>query len=129
MSYKIPNKKEILQIIEKVMKETAIVHSLYHFKDLVLKELKIKNKDYRISEKRLRLIAIGSNLINIEIHARETEVKGGIFKCPVCGKKLNLIKNQTVYGGSVTLGHKCTYCPYWTGKKRRIPIRYIFSLK
>ncbi len=129
MTYKIPNKEEILKVIEKVMNEVRIIHSLYKFRDLVQKELTEIKKDYRISEKRLRLLAIGSNLINVEIHARESEVKGGIFKCPVCSARLKNIKNQTVYGGSVTLGHKCTYCPYWTGKKRRIPIRYVFSMK
>ena len=39
------------------------------------------------------------------------------------------MKNITIYGGTVTLGHKCKRCGYWTGKTRRIPSRYIFTLK
>lgn len=129
MSHKIPNEEEILLAIEKIIKEFKIIHSLYKFKELVQKELEKISKDYKISQKRLRLLAIGSNLVNVEIHARESDVKGAISKCPVCGSSLKLIKNKTVFDGTVTLGHKCTYCPYWTGIKRRVPIRYIFTLK
>lgn len=129
MSHKIPNEEEILQSIDKVIKEVRIIHSLYKFKELVQKELTKINIDYKISQKRLRLLALGSNFINIEIHARESEKKTGISKCPVCGSPLKFIKNKTVFNGTVTLGHKCTFCPYWTGIKRRVPIRYIFSLK
>jgi len=30
-------------------------------------------------------------------------------------------------GGTVTLGYRCERCKYWTGLKRRVPTRYIFT--
>ena len=50
-------------------------------------------------------------------------------KCPVCGGQMKAMKNITIYGGTVTLGHKCKRCGYWTGKTRRVPSRYIFTLR
>jgi hypothetical protein len=36
-------------------------------------------------------------------------------------------QNETIFGGKVTLGYKCRACGYWTGLKRRVPVRYIFN--
>ena len=29
----------------------------------------------------------------------------------------------------ISTGFRCQYCGYWTGKKKRIPTRYVFHLK
>jgi C4-type Zn-finger protein len=50
-------------------------------------------------------------------------------KCPVCGGSLKNVKNLTIYGGKVTIEFSCKNCGYWTGKKKRIPTRYVFHLK
>jgi hypothetical protein len=28
----------------------------------------------------------------------------------------------------VELGFKCTKCPYWTGPRKRVPVRYTFTM-
>jgi DNA-directed RNA polymerase subunit RPC12/RpoP len=48
-------------------------------------------------------------------------------RCPVCNTRITPVKNETIFGGSVTLGYECSFCGYWTGMKRRVPQRYVFS--
>ena len=52
-----------------------------------------------------------------------------LTECPVCGGELKVIKNKTLYGWNISLGYICTQCPYWTGQKKRVPVRYVFILK
>ena len=92
------------------------------------KELKKLNPLYKVSGPRVRRAALRSGLIRLEIHCRETTERRAIYKCPVCSTKLKQVKNQTVYGGTVTLEHRCPGCGYWTGVKRRVPTRYVFTL-
>ena len=75
---------------------------------------------------RVRRLVIDSGLVGVEIHARESEEKKGLTRCPVCGERVKKLKNMTVFGGTVTLGFKCPRCGYWSGLRRRIPTRYVF---
>ena len=34
---------------------------------------------------------------------------------------------MTVFGGTVTLGYRCSRCGYWTGLRKRVPTRYVFT--
>ncbi len=128
MPYSIPSDEEIRDALKIVMTRMKGVGSLRKLRKLVLRELKIKNDEYTVSSQRLRKIAVTSSFIHTNIKARKDgdreSLKG---KCPVCGNKLNMTKNETLFGGTVTLGYKCTECPYWTAMKRRVPIRYGFE--
>ena len=129
MVRKVATDEEILDSLEKVMKRTGVVNSQRKLKELVEKELSKSDPDYTLSAKRLRLTAIDSSFIRMEIHYREGEQKNAIHRCPVCDSKLKFVKNMTIFGGKVTLGYKCKKCPYWTGLKKMVPTRYIFTLK
>ncbi|MGM0406011.1 MAG: hypothetical protein ACQEQM_07720 [Thermoplasmatota archaeon] len=128
MPYSIPDDDEIRDALENVMKRTKGINSLNKLRQLVIKELHIKDPDYTVSRPRIRKIAVRSSFINTKIEARRAD-KRGEFKgrCPVCDGKLNMTKNETIYGGTVTLGYQCTECPYWTALKKRIPTRYRFE--
>ena len=82
-----------------------------------------------MSGSRLRSIAIKSDFLKLEIHSREGDPKKLLTKCPVCGTVLKRVKNLTIWGGEVTIEFNCSNCGYWTGKKKRIPTRYVFHLK
>jgi hypothetical protein len=129
MTYKIPSDEEVLRSIKNVINSFGVVNSQTKLKELVERDLKETDDRYRVSPTRLRILALSSNHVNVEIHCRESDKKKSIAKCPVCNHKLKLVKNKTIYDGVVIIGHECTNCPYWTGMKRRIPIRYIFSTK
>jgi len=129
MSYHIPSDDQIKVALEKVIKEFRTVHSQHKLTRLVKKELDTKKEKFGVSGSRLRNIAINSNFVKLEIHSREGDPKKLMTKCPVCGSTLKRVKNLTIWGGEVTIEFRCPNCGYWTGKKKRIPTRYVFHLK
>jgi len=129
MDYQIPSEEQIKKALKEILKRNRTVNTQNKLKFLVNKKIDIKKIKYGISPKRLRNIAINSDFVKLEIHSREGDPKKSMNKCPVCGKSLSKVKNQTIWGGKVTLEFKCKNCGYWTGKKKRIPTRYVFHYK
>lgn len=130
MNKKIPSEKDIINSLKKVLKENHVVSSQNKLKILVDKEIEKKTGlAGGVSPKRLRSLALGSDFVKIEIHSREGDPKKLMYKCPVCEKSLKKVKNQTIWGGKVTIEFRCPSCGYWTGKKKRIPTRYVFYYK
>jgi uncharacterized protein with PIN domain len=125
-SYRIPNDPRVRDSLVRIFSTRPVVESQRRLKALVEKDLKGDEK-YRVGERRLRILAIESGLVDLEIHCRETPEMRSLVKCPVCGQRLKKVRNMTVYGGAVTLGYRCERCKYWTGLKRRVPTRYVFS--
>jgi C4-type Zn-finger protein len=132
--YKIPSDRQVIEALSAVFKVRRVVGSQHSLKKLVDKELREFSKDdegkkvtYKVSQPRLRRLTIKSGVANIEIHSRESVMKTSLGKCPVCGSRLNRVKNLTVFGGTVTLGYQCKTCKYWTGLKQRVPTRYVFT--
>ena len=129
MHYHIPSDEQVLNGLEKVLKEFRTVHSQHKLKTLVSKKISTKKKKYNVSGSRLRNIAINSDFVKLEIQSREGDPKKIMTKCPVCNNTLKRVKNLTIWGGEVTIEFRCNKCSYWTGKKKRIPTRYIFHFK
>ncbi len=129
MPYKVPSDEEVLRAIKNVMNSYGVVNSQTKLKELVERDLHVTDKDYRVSPRRLRLLALSSDNVGVEIHCRDSETRKGINKCPVCDHKLRLVKNKTIFNGTVIIGHECTHCSYWTGLKRRVPTRYVFTAR
>ena len=128
MSYHIPSDEQVVSAIKKVFKKYRTVNSQNRLRKLVIQELNTKKKKFGVSESRLRSLAIKSDFVKLEIHSREGDPKKMLAKCPVCGSSLKRVKNLTIWGGKVTIEYKCSNCGYWTGKKKRIPSRYVFHL-
>lgn len=129
MNYHIPSDKQIETALKKVLTKFRTVSSQNRLKQLVTGELKTKKKTFGASGSRLRNLAIQSDFVRLEIHSREGDPKKVLTKCPVCGSSLKRVKNLTIWGGEVTIEFRCNLCGYWTGKKKRIPTRYVFHLK
>lgn len=130
MSYSIPSDKEVKRALRYVMRRNKGINSLTKLRELVLSELKNKHPDYTVGSERIRKLAVTAPFIKTDIYARKSDRKESLKgKCPVCGNELEKTKNETIFGGSVTLGYKCQECPYWTTLKRRIPTRYSFEYK
>ncbi len=125
-AYRIPSAERVKESIVRVFATRHEVNSQHRLKLLVEKDLKGEER-FRVGEVRLRLLAIDSGLVDLEIHCRETEQRKSLYRCPVCGDRLKRVRNMTVYGGTVTLGYRCERCKYWTGLRRRVPIRYVFT--
>lgn len=129
MNYNIPSDELVEKALKEVLKEFRTVNSQNSLKKLVTKKLNKKKKKYGVSGTRLRNIALKNNFVKIEIHTREGDPKKLLNKCPVCGSPLKKLKNLTIWGGEVTIEYRCSKCKYWTGKKKRIPTRYVFHYK
>jgi len=129
MSYHIPPDSQIEIALKKILKENRTIQSQKKLKQLLVKELDTKKITFGVSESRLRKIAINSDFVKLEIHSREGDPRKLLAKCPVCGSVLKRVKNLTIWGGEVTIELSCSNCGYWTGKKKRIPTRYVFHLK
>ena len=127
--YQIPSDEQVEKAVKKVVTKFRIIPSQHRLHELVTKELHTKKKQFGVSAKRLRKIALNSGFVTLEIHSREGDPHKILHKCPVCGSSLKRVKNLTIWGGEVTLEFSCSYCGYWTGKKKRIPTRYVFHLK
>ncbi|MDI6917786.1 MAG: hypothetical protein QMC80_08335 [Thermoplasmatales archaeon] len=127
MAYKIPDSKEVSKVIKDVIGREGVVGSQYKLRKIVEKELKNIDPSYSISGRRVRVLAIGSKNVSVGIHTKEGEEITTMSICPVCSSKLKSIKNKTLYNWEVTVGYRCRKCKYWTGKKRRIPTRYVFE--
>jgi len=129
MTYHIASDEQIKKALKKVLKKFRTVHSQYNLRKLVVKELSSKKEKFTVSSSRLRNIAINSDFVKFEIHSREGDSRRSLNKCPVCNSNLKRVKNLTIWGGEVTIEFKCINCGYWTGKKKRIPTRYVFHIK
>jgi|SRR5688572_32036076 len=125
-SYRIPTDDRVVESLRRILSTRQIVDSQRKLKHLIEKDLK-GNEKYRVGEPRLRVLAIESGLINLEIRCRDTHEMRSLVRCPVCGNRLRKVRNMTVFGGTVTLGYRCDRCKYWTGLRRRVPTRYIFT--
>src|SRR5712691_12792204 len=125
-SYRIPSDERVRDSLVRVFRTRPMVVSQRKLKQLVEKDLK-GDERYRVGEPRLRLLAIDAGLVDLEIRCRDTEEMRSLVKCPVCGARVKKVRNMTVFGGTVTLGYRCERCRYWTGLKRRVPPRYVFS--
>lgn len=125
-SYRIPSDDRVKASLARVLSTRHEVTSQRRLKALVEKDLK-GEEQYRVGEERLRKIAIDSGLISLEIQCRDTEEMRSLIRCPVCDARLRRVRNMTVFGGTVTLGYRCDKCHYWTGLRRRVPTRYIFT--
>jgi len=129
MSYHIPSDEQVQKALKKIFSKRRTINSQIRLKNLVEEELKTKDKNYGVSNTRLRNIAINSDFIKLEIHSREGDPHKTMNKCPVCGHSFKNVKNLTIWGGEVTIEFRCDNCGYWTGKKKRIPTRYVFQVK
>ncbi len=124
--YRIPSDEVVRAALARVFQTRHEVPSQRQLKRLVERDLR-GAENFRVGEERVRHLAIDSGLVGLQIHTRESEQKRGLTKCPVCGERVKRVKNMTVFGGTVTLGFRCPKCGYWSGLKRRIPTRYVFT--
>jgi len=126
MSYRVPTVEVLAVAISDVLREHGAIASQRLFAEFVREKLGHLDKNYAVTEERVRRVAIQSGLVKVEVESRDSGVKTKMGRCPVCGSRLRKVRNETIYGGSVILGYRCTACPYSMGSTRKIPTRYIF---
>jgi len=129
MVYRISSAKVLEDSIRKIIREQQSIPSQRRFAELVLEDLKKKNPEFKVGEERIRRMAVLKDLARITIQYRETKDASQRGRCPVCSSSTEELHNLTLDDKKVELGYKCTKCPFWTGPRKRVPVRYIFSIQ
>lgn len=127
MQYRIPADEDVARAIVSCLNEYGIINSQRKLGELVRQKIRDVESAFLISDRRIRMIAVGRGLVELELKYKEARNSKLPHKCPICGSKLTRLKNMTIYGGTVTLGYSCRSCRYWTGLRKNVPSRYIFT--
>ena len=130
MPHKIPNDEDIITATQRVILRFGTINSQRQLKELVQKELGGIDELYHVSPARVRRLAVKSKFIVVEIKYRTwPDHRDKLKRCPVCDSPLHKIKNKTLTLKIITMGYKCSNCPYKTDLPIKVPARYIFSAR
>ncbi len=130
MAYRIPKDEDVLTAIQRVILRYGTINSQQQLKELVQQELRGIESLYNLGAARVRIIALKSRFIRVEIKYRTwPDHKEKLKHCPVCDEVVHKIKNKTLSGDIITIGYKCIKCPYNTDLPIKIPARYVFSAR
>jgi hypothetical protein len=119
--------EELVALLVKVILDEGTVSSQKRLAQLVNAQL--KRRRAHVTGERLRVLAIKSGLVGVNIRARIDGETGTLEKCPVCRTRLKRTANRTLAGGTTQTGYRCTRCPWWTGRDLRVPQHYTFFSK
>jgi hypothetical protein len=127
-SYRRPKDEEIVRAARRLVRgRKAIFASQNEFRAAVTQYLRNDDPLAVVGGRRLRRLLVGTPGIRVTVHYTEREAGRELRSCPVCGSELRPIRNQTLGGGPVVIGQRCTRCDYWTHGTRRVPTRYRIS--
>ena len=129
MSYRIPKDDEVAKAIENCLYRTPRIRSQNVLYELVLTELMCVDESYRVSNERIRRIGLERDLFEVEIRYAHTDAASTYSKCPVCGEKLESVRNRTLDWKTVELCRTCRKCGYSASSDASRPARYIITRK
>ena len=113
MPYKVPRDEDILPAIQRVILRHGTINSQKHLKALVQHELNGIDPLYHLSGPRVRTLALKSKFIRCEIKYRTMpDHKTTLKRGPICDSSVQKIRNKTLSGKIITIGYKCTSCPF-----------------
>lgn len=127
MGRRIPRDEEVLATTLEVLAREGHVDTQRRLGELVEGRLADRDPDYAVSGARVRRLAVRSGSVEVRIEAREDGPTPSMEACPVCGSDLEDRRNATLDGGEASLGYRCSWCPWWTGARLRVPRRYGFA--
>ena len=128
MSKRLTDEK-VAEVLHRVLGESGNVHTLNLLFKLISKRMSKEHPTSGLTRARLRRVAALDPNVHLDIRTREDDRTDLPTRCPVCSSGLDKVKNKTLYGWEVTIERNCPVCGYWTGKKRRVPTYYVFSLR
>ncbi len=123
-AYSLPPAEQVAAAALAVLRAHHTTPSLWKLWTLTLAQLRQERQTIALKPERLRRLLVADPRFEVEVHYREEPTKRALSRCPVCRASLAISKNETIFGGTVTVGHRCTRCSYWTGVRRRVPTRY-----
>lgn len=127
MGHRIPRDEEVLAATLEVLAREGHVDTQRRLGELVRDRLEERDPDYAVTPRRVRVLAVRSGSVDVRVRARVDGETPRLDECPVCESELEERRNATLSGGEVATGYRCTWCPWWTGQRLRVPSRYGFT--
>ena len=123
MSYRIPKKRVVSEVIREAITEAGEIKSLNELTDRANRRLKKIDAEYKLSSARCREISASSS--NMSIILGKKEYRGR--DCPVCDGEIDSLMDRTIDGTIYPSGFRCGRCGYYSKRYLRIPVRYFFK--
>jgi hypothetical protein len=127
LTFRLPTDEQVLEAALGALRARRTLRSESALLAIVRQALHKQDPALTVGRRRLRLVCLRSGKVEVTAFTRYTDERRPLSKCPVCRGPIAPIRNRTVYDGSVTLGHRCTLCGYWTGIRRRVPTLYVYA--
>ncbi|MBD3155955.1 MAG: hypothetical protein GF368_04860 [Candidatus Aenigmarchaeota archaeon] len=124
--YKIPKEDFVYQIVRDVVRKRGIIETQEELCERVDKRLKKYNRNFVISPKRVRRIAIKVPNIKIKVKTRKSPKIKNIKRCPACKGRLKKIYGVNLIDKEVHVGYACSKCNFSSDLKSLVPMKYVF---
>ncbi|PSG96281.1 hypothetical protein BRD56_11350 [Thermoplasmatales archaeon SW_10_69_26] len=125
MGYTVAGDEQLLAAIEEALRRQPIVDSQAELGANVRRVLHEAEPEARASDRRIRRLAVEHGLAEVRVRTGTTG-EPAREACPVCGSRLDQVENMTLEGGRTVVGTECPDCPYATGSRHEVPLRYEF---
>ena len=119
--------EEVVAVLVKVILDEGTVASQKRLAELVNRQL--ARRGMHVTGERVRMLAVKSGLVALQIRVRVDGETPEMERCPVCRSRLRRTANKTLSGGTAQTGYRCTRCPWWTGRDLRVPQHYVFQAR
>jgi hypothetical protein len=113
--------------IELLRRQSRPFPSQTAFTQALVRQLRRTDPRIVLSGTRLRQLIFGAPGVALRVRYAERRTGTPPTICPVCRSPLRPISNRTLDGDPVTIGYACTRCDYWTHRRPRVPIRYLYG--
>lgn len=123
--YRVPSDARVVEAIEEALARHPIVDSQQELGALVRGVLQGEEKAFRVSDARVRRLAVQEGLAEVTVETGTTS-QPPREACPVCGGEVEAVRNRTLTGGETVVGVRCARCSYRAGARHEVPLRYRF---
>lgn len=118
-------KAEIVKFVLKEVLQKQRVRSQARLAGIVRKKLRESDKEYAVSEHRVRIIAMRTPGVRVKIRTK----KGRHPKrCPACSHTLRKTYTKNLRGRKVLVSMRCSRCSYRGSGDKWTPSMYEFEL-
>lgn len=126
---KIPSENRIVEEMKNVLRARIKVESQEDLASLILKRLKMENKNYTLTPTRAKRIALKISEIEVKAKTKKTLKMQRIEKCPICESKIEPLRAKNLLNKRIVVGYHCTSCGYESDLESFMPMRYSFFWK
>jgi hypothetical protein len=115
-----------IEAIKRVVSRRFKVDTQEELCTLVLRELKKRDENFRLSPQRAKRLALTIPEIQIKAKTRRAPRIRRIKRCPVCGSQIAPLRGVNLLNRRILIGYKCVTCAFQCDLEAFMPMKYIF---